>query len=110
MSTYNRVTPRMMTRFLRWTQTQPWGKDFREALPIGGVDGTLSRRFAGTSLQGRIFAKTGTLSAVNALSGFMVARSGRVLVFSAIANDWPSSAASATSAMDAALVRIAEAN
>lgn len=110
MSTYNRVTPLMVTRFLRWTQTQPWGGAFREALPVGGVDGTLSRRFAGTSLEGRIFAKSGTLSAVNALSGFMVARSGQVLVFSAYANDWPSSATSATSVMDAALVRISEVN
>jgi D-alanyl-D-alanine carboxypeptidase/D-alanyl-D-alanine-endopeptidase (penicillin-binding protein 4) len=110
MSTYNRLSPRMVTHFLRWTRSQPWGEAFRDALPVGGVDGTLSRRFAGTSLEGRIFAKTGTLSAVNALSGFMIARSGKALVFSAYANDWPASAGSATPVLDAMLVRIAEAN
>lgn len=110
MSTYNRVTPRMMVRFLQWTQAQPWGAEFRNALPVGGVDGTLARRFSGTFLEGGIFAKTGSLSAVNALSGFMTTRSGKVLVFSAFANDWPSSIGSATPAMDAALVAIAEAN
>lgn len=109
MSTYNRLAPRMVTRFLLWTQAQPWGAAFRETLPIGGVDGTLARRFGGTSLEGKIFAKTGSLNAVNALSGFLTTASGRTLVFSAYANDRPSGAETATGAMDAALVAIAEA-
>jgi D-alanyl-D-alanine carboxypeptidase/D-alanyl-D-alanine-endopeptidase (penicillin-binding protein 4) len=74
------------------------------------VDGTLRRRFAGTSLEGRVFAKTGTLTAVNALSGFMLTKSGQVLIFSAYANDRPSQAGSAIAAMDAALVQISETN
>jgi D-alanyl-D-alanine carboxypeptidase/D-alanyl-D-alanine-endopeptidase (penicillin-binding protein 4) len=110
MSAYNRVTPRMVASFLRWTAMQPWAGVFRETLPVGGVDGTLSRRFGGTSLQGRIFAKTGTLTGVNALSGFLLTKSGGTLVFSAYANDRPSEAGSATAAMDAALLAIAEAH
>jgi serine-type D-Ala-D-Ala carboxypeptidase/endopeptidase (penicillin-binding protein 4) len=109
MSTYNRVAPRGMVVFLRWAASQPWGAAWRESLPIGGVDGTLARRFKGSSLENRIFAKTGTLNASAALSGYMTARSGRTLLFSAYANDIPSDA-SATAAMDAALVLIAEAN
>ena len=71
MSVYNRVTPRTVATLLRWTTQQPWGDAFRDTLPVGGVDGTLRRRFAGTSLEGRIFAKTGTLMGTNALSGFL---------------------------------------
>lgn len=110
MSVYNRLTPRMVARFLRWTTQQPWGEAFRETMPIGGVDGTLSRRFRGASLEGRVFAKTGTLFGTNALSGFMLTRSGKTLIFSAYANDRPSKAPSATAAMDAALNAIATAN
>ncbi|MFM5929358.1 MAG: D-alanyl-D-alanine carboxypeptidase/D-alanyl-D-alanine-endopeptidase [Novosphingobium sp.] len=107
MSTYNRVAPRGVVQFLRWTQAQPWGETFRATLPIGGVDGTLAGRFRGTSLQGRVFAKTGTLNATNALSGFLITRSGRTLTFSVYANDVPDGV-QATRIMDKALVQLAE--
>jgi D-alanyl-D-alanine carboxypeptidase/D-alanyl-D-alanine-endopeptidase (penicillin-binding protein 4) len=109
MSTYNRVAPRGMTIFLRWIAAQPWGEAYRATLPIGGVDGTLGRRFKGTPLEGRIFAKTGTLNATNGLSGYMIGKSGKRLIFSAFANDVPEGV-SATKWMDAALVLIAEEN
>jgi serine-type D-Ala-D-Ala carboxypeptidase/endopeptidase (penicillin-binding protein 4) len=109
MSTYNRVAPRGMIVFLRWASAQPWGTAWRESLPVGGVDGTLARRFKGTALEKRIFAKTGTLNASAALSGYMIAKSGRTLLFSAYANDIPEGVR-ATDSMDAALVMIAEAN
>jgi D-alanyl-D-alanine carboxypeptidase/D-alanyl-D-alanine-endopeptidase (penicillin-binding protein 4) len=109
MSVYNRVAPRGVVRFLTWTAAQPWGAAWRATLPVGGVDGTLRRRFVGTPLQGRIFAKSGTLSGTNALSGFMTAKSGRTLVFSAFANDVPSGA-TALPAMDAALELVGSEN
>jgi D-alanyl-D-alanine carboxypeptidase/D-alanyl-D-alanine-endopeptidase (penicillin-binding protein 4) len=107
MSVYNRVTPRLVTRFLQWTGKQPWGEAFRDTLPVGGVDGTLAGRFRGTALEGRIFAKTGTLEDTNALAGFMLTRRGEMLIFSAYANDRPSASGSAAPALDAALVAIA---
>lgn len=109
MSTYNRVAPRAMIVFLRWAAGQPWGAAWRESLPVGGVDGTLTRRFKGTALEKRLFAKTGTLNASSALSGYMIAKSGRTLLFSVYANDIPEGAR-ATEAMDSALLLIAEAN
>jgi D-alanyl-D-alanine carboxypeptidase/D-alanyl-D-alanine-endopeptidase (penicillin-binding protein 4) len=109
MSTYNRVAPRAMVGFLRWAAAQPWGAAWRSTLPVGGADGTLARRFKGTSLEGRILAKTGTLNATHALSGYLTAKSGRTLVFSAYANDVPDGV-DAVAAMDSALVMIAEAN
>lgn len=110
MSVYNRVTPRTTADLLLWTTRQPWAEAFRNTLPIGGVDGTLRRRFTGTSLEGRIFAKTGTLRGTNALSGFMLAKSGQLLVFSAYANERPSETESAIWALDATLVAISETN
>lgn len=108
MSVYNRVSPRTIVTLLHFAARQDWGADWRATFPIGGVDGSLEDRFRGTPLEGRIFAKTGTLKGVNALSGYMIAKSGETLVFSIIANERPLSVSSATPLMDAALVRIAE--
>ena len=109
MSTYNRLAPRGTVRFLSWVAAQPWGAKWRDTLPVAGVDGTLARRFKETSLERRLFAKTGTLNASAALSGYMIGKSGRTLTFSAFANDIPEGA-SATGAMDAALEMIANEN
>ncbi len=110
MSVYNRVTPRAVASLLLWTTHQPWADAFRATLPIGGVDGTIRRRFTGTSLEGRIFAKTGTVMGTNSLSGFLITKSGQTLIFSAFANERPSAAGSAIPALDATLVTIAETN
>jgi len=109
MSSYNRVSPRAVTALLRWAETQPWGAAWRATFPVAGVDGTLARRFRGTPLEGHLFAKTGTLNATNAVSGYLIAHSGRTLVFSFYANDVPRDAG-ATQYMDAALVLIAAEN
>lgn len=109
MSTYNRVAPRGTVVFLRWIAAQPWGQKWRETLPVGGIDGTLAKRFKGTPLQGRIFAKTGSINATNALSGYMLTASGRRLIFSAYANDVPEDVV-ATKVMDEALALIASEN
>lgn len=109
MSTYNRIAPRGMVTLLDWIARQPWGTAWRETLPVGGVDGTLARRFKGTALEGRVFAKTGSINATNALAGYMVAKSGKLLSFAAYANDVPGDA-SGTPMIDAALVAVAEAN
>ena len=109
MSVYNRVSPRTLVELLVYAHAQAWGQEWRETFPIGGVDGGLKRRFIGTPLEGRIFAKTGTLKGTNALSGYMIAKSGRMLAFSIIANERPLGVRTAVPFMDAALVRIAEA-
>jgi len=107
MSSYNRIAPRGTVTLLRWIAAQPWGAQWRDTLPIGGTDGTLTRRFKGTPLEGKLFAKTGTLNATNALSGYLIARSGKTLTFSFLANDIPADAG-ATAIMDAVLLTIAE--
>ena len=109
MSSYNRIAPRGMVKLLRWIDAQPWGSRWRATLPVAGVDGTLAARFRETPLERRLFAKTGTLNATNALAGYMVAKSGATLLFAAYANDVPADAG-ATAAIDRALEMIAAEN
>lgn len=110
MSSYNRISPRAAVGLLTWIARQPWSMAWRDTLPIAGRDGTLQNRFKGTILEGRLFAKTGSLNASRALSGYLTTRSGRTLIFSVLANDMPDGTDSqATAAVDRALVAIAEA-
>ncbi|MBB2172962.1 D-alanyl-D-alanine carboxypeptidase/D-alanyl-D-alanine endopeptidase [Gluconacetobacter asukensis] len=109
MSTYNRVTPRAVAALLLWANRQPWGQAWRQDLPVAGEDGTLARRFAGTALADKLFAKTGTLNATHALSGYMIAASGRMLIVSFFANDVPPDVGRSTAAMDKALLTVAAA-
>lgn len=109
MSSYNRVSPRSSVTLLRWVSAQPWAVQFRETLPIAGVDGTLSRRFKGTPLEGKVFAKTGTLNATNALAGYFTGASGKTYTFAFYANDVPGDV-SATRYMDDVLNLVAAAN
>jgi D-alanyl-D-alanine carboxypeptidase/D-alanyl-D-alanine-endopeptidase (penicillin-binding protein 4) len=110
MSSYNRISPRAAVGLLSWIAHQPWGMAWRGTLPIAGRDGTLQNRFLGTILEGKLFAKTGSLNASRALSGYLTTRSGRTLIFSVLANDMPDGTDSqATAAVDRALVAMAEA-
>jgi D-alanyl-D-alanine carboxypeptidase/D-alanyl-D-alanine-endopeptidase (penicillin-binding protein 4) len=62
---------------------------FREALPVGGIDGTLRNRFKGTPAENNLRAKTGTLSTASSLSGYVTTAVGEELIFSIIVNNYP---------------------
>jgi D-alanyl-D-alanine carboxypeptidase/D-alanyl-D-alanine-endopeptidase (penicillin-binding protein 4) len=100
------ITPRAATTLLAYAARQPWGELYRSSLPIGGVDGSLAGRFAG-ELKGKVFAKTGTLSEVNALSGYVTTASGKTLVFSVLCNDRQPAGDAARVALDRIVEAIA---
>lgn len=81
------VTPAAVVQLLLYAQKQPWGAAYQESLPVSGVDGSLSDRFLNTPAGGLIHAKTGTLSHVNALSGYGETKSGKRFVFSILCNN-----------------------
>jgi serine-type D-Ala-D-Ala carboxypeptidase/endopeptidase (penicillin-binding protein 4) len=82
---YNLITPRALARVLARARAEPWGLAYRHAMAEpGSSDGTLSNRLH--DLQGRVFAKTGSITHVNSLSGYLVRRDGRELVFVILTN------------------------
>ena len=85
LSAYNLVTPRAIVRILEYMGASPNAGAFRDALASPGEDpSTLRRRLL--SLEGRVFAKTGTINHVNSLSGYLITASGRELIFSILTN------------------------
>ena len=85
VSRYNLVTARGIVELLAAMHAR---EDLREvwraALPIAGVDGTLEERMRGTAAENRARAKTGTLSGVTALSGYVPSATGEELAFSIV--------------------------
>ncbi len=65
------------------------GPDLLSTLPIGGVDGTLAKRWLGHPARGRVRAKTGTLDKVVTIAGYIAADSGHPLAFAILLNDVP---------------------
>lgn len=106
LSRYDLLTPRLLVRLLERMAASPQAETFRAALPVMGSDGTLARRSAGTPLAGRVQAKTGTLSGVRSLSGYVTTDAGERLVFSALVNNHDRSARDADRVVDAALLRL----
>jgi D-alanyl-D-alanine carboxypeptidase/D-alanyl-D-alanine-endopeptidase (penicillin-binding protein 4) len=110
LSVQDLVTPRAFTTLLAYAARQSWGEAFRTSLPVGGVDGSLSARFKQPLLDGKVFAKTGTLGEARALSGYLVAASGQTVAFSIMCTDHRPSPPAERLAMDKILAAIAEAN
>lgn len=83
LSPLNRVSPHVLTEVLKYAyKNQLISSQFINSLSIGGVDGTLKRRFRRSEVEGKIMAKTGHLNNVNTLSGYLFTNNGDVLAFS----------------------------
>ena len=85
------VTASATLQLLTFMSRHRYASAFREALPIAGIDGTLKNRMKGTVAAGNVRAKTGTLSAVASLSGYVTSAAGERLVFSVMLNNYPES-------------------
>ncbi len=82
----NRATARSFTTLLAAMHRGPHATLFRQSLATSGVDGTLKKRLAEPNYRGRIFAKTGSITGVRAISGYVHTRSGKWLAFSLLIN------------------------
>src|SRR6266566_4616695 len=82
----NLVTPHAFVQLLAYMYHHPKRAPFIAGLPRAQQRGSLLKRFAGTPLEGRVLAKTGSINRVNTLSGYIERADGRVITFSIQAN------------------------
>ena len=80
---------------------------FVAALPVAGVDGTLSGRMRNTPAAGNVRAKTGTMSNIRSMAGYARTRDGETLAFVAMVNNFEGSGAAANQALDTIAVSLA---
>jgi len=89
LSRYNYVTADLLTKILEHMYADARVREvFQATLPVAGKDGTISTRMRRTRAEGNALAKTGSISNVRALSGYVRTRDGEPLVFSILANDF----------------------
>jgi D-alanyl-D-alanine carboxypeptidase/D-alanyl-D-alanine-endopeptidase (penicillin-binding protein 4) len=90
LSPYNRETAGTFTALLGYVTKQPWRDRFLDTLAVAGKSGTLKRRMRHTAAEGRVLAKTGYISNVSALSGYVVDESNQPrYIFSMLFNFSP---------------------
>jgi D-alanyl-D-alanine carboxypeptidase/D-alanyl-D-alanine-endopeptidase (penicillin-binding protein 4) len=86
LSKKNAISAGAITQVLVHNYFSPNAKLFIDSLSVAGQDGTLSDRFVGSTLRGRVFAKTGTVNGVSCLSGYLNAQDGKHYAFSILMN------------------------
>ena len=88
LSQYDRATPRALVAVLMhdWRAS---GRDaVMAALPVAGVRGDLRGAMRGTPAEGHVYAKTGSMSHVRGLAGYVMTRTHGTLVFALSIDDW----------------------
>lgn len=100
LSRLDLITPETIVKLLRYMYGTPSRKAWISLLPVAAEDGTLEKRFAQTAAAGRVHAKTGSLSHVSTLSGYVQRRNGSWLAFSIMVNNYQGAAAGVRAVMD----------
>ncbi|MEG4171953.1 D-alanyl-D-alanine carboxypeptidase/D-alanyl-D-alanine-endopeptidase [Microcoleus sp. S13_C3] len=100
LSRHNLISPEALVQTLRFMANSPAASIYRQSLPIAGESGTLKNRFNITPNRVNLQAKTGTMSGVSALSGYIEVPNYEPLVFSIIVNQSDLSTAKMRSATD----------
>ena len=108
LSRNNLATANATVALLRFMSTHRAEKDWLDALPIAGVDGTLRRRMKGTPAENNVRAKTGSLRYANSLSGYVTTAAGERLAFSFMLNRYvPPAGRTAPAELDDLAARLA---
>lgn len=93
ISDKNLLPANELSLFLFNIQDRSWFPTFKNSLPVAGepdrlIGGTLRNRMTGDSTKGNVKAKTGSLTGVSALSGYVTSKDGEELIFSIFINHY----------------------
>lgn len=100
------LTPEATTKLLVYMAHSPAREAWMASMPNGGEDGTLSRRFNGATK--RVRAKTGTLSHVSALGGYLDHPKFGTLAFTVLLNNYNTPSAEARGGIDKLVMTLLE--
>lgn len=108
LSRLNLVSAEVLVRILRSMYRHPYFNCFYDALAIAGKDGTLENRLIGTAAESNLHAKTGSLSRVSAISGYIKTADGEMLAVSILTNNFLVPKSEADAAQDRVLIKLAK--
>ncbi len=105
LSRRNLLSPQALVQVL---QAMSKSEVFRASLPVAGVSGTLKNRFVNTPAMGIVQAKTGTMTGVVSLSGYVNVPNSEPLVFSIMVNQSGQPTSVVRKAMDEIVVSLTQ--
>jgi D-alanyl-D-alanine carboxypeptidase/D-alanyl-D-alanine-endopeptidase (penicillin-binding protein 4) len=108
LSRLNYISAEQMCKFLQFAYKQNNFETFKNTLAIAGRTGTLETLADGTTAEGRIFAKSGSMSKVRSYSGYVQTKSGKLLCFSIIINNYTCGSAEIRQKLEKLMVLLAE--
>ncbi len=86
LSRVERISTQSMAKLLEYGLTAPFASDFVSSLPLAATDGTLVKRFVNSQAEGSAYLKTGTLTGVKALAGYLLLPNDRKMIFVGMIN------------------------
>jgi D-alanyl-D-alanine carboxypeptidase/D-alanyl-D-alanine-endopeptidase (penicillin-binding protein 4) len=109
LTRFNKVNAELFMKLLKYMYDDRFGFDyFMNSLSIAGKDGTLRNRMIGTSAEGNVYAKTGTLNGVSALSGYVIDKDSEILMFYIVMNGFGGNASEMRSVQDYVCILLSE--
>lgn len=91
LSRTNAIAAETVTDILVYCANKPFFKGLYASLPVAGISGTMKNMGKGTAMARNVRAKTGSLERVMAYSGYFRNKSGELVAFALVANDYAGS-------------------
>lgn len=108
LSHYNAVTPHQITQILRETYHSTIFKDFYVSFGIAGKTGTARFLLSGTTAEGNMRAKSGSLTRVRSYAGYVNAKNGELCAFVVILNNFGGESREAKKQLEKILILLAD--
>lgn len=87
LSRHNLITPATLVKVLRLMSQDRDAQFYRRSLALAGVRGTLAERFNNTPVENQLWGKTGSLTGIGALAGYLQTESNATLIVSILVNN-----------------------
>jgi serine-type D-Ala-D-Ala carboxypeptidase/endopeptidase (penicillin-binding protein 4) len=88
LSRHNAISANLMTDILQHVYMSKFKEEFQNSLPVAGKSGTLINMLKGTQAEGKLMAKSGSMTRVRSYAGYVTSQSGRNLAFVIIVNNY----------------------
>jgi len=108
LSRNNRITAAHFCDLLNYMTQSPMADEFFNSLPVAGKSGTVSELCKGAAGEGRVYAKSGTMTGIKSYAGYINTLSGKKLVFAFVVNGYTCSQSTVKQQMEILLNHLAQ--
>lgn len=107
LSLSNAISANHFCNLLKYMYQSKNYADFKSTLPVAGVSGTIKSLCKGQAGEGRIFAKSGTITKIKSYAGYIASKSGKNIAFAITVNDFSGSNSKVISEIEKVLNELA---